>query len=235
MNQAIELFEALRESIKPSDGELKKFLKTREGKIYITQLYEEKHPMALFFLSQLLKDERDNPFTITSGALRLDVFESSIDITIGNSDETYFDIKKGDKWVQLHVVEAEREYANLQPIERVKRFMHDLWDLTEKLRRTSNTDPQKGITYDMPIIGISHLVKLMELLAKRIDQQIIWDLATEDASVPDPVIGFFSMASSEISKKFGGKKANPDDVKVICTSANQLHTALQSLPQFKES
>jgi len=138
-------------------------------------------------------------------------------ITGGGLDEPY-GIKPGDKFLALHVNQGGEQYAQMKPIARVRAIKYDFQELCKLLENPDQfklSDEQKqqivGLR-DAPMIGVSHLVRL--IAARGLPT---WGI---DA-LPKAVQKFHMFDSQVVSRLFGGgRKVDIADIRVMFLPAS---------------
>lgn len=141
----------------------------------------------------------------------------------GPSMEEQTVIRKGDRILTLHVNQGDKKYSKMEPIARAKAIKHDFQQLCELL-----DDPAKfGLSSEeisnveslskAPIIGVSHLVRL--ITAKGLPT---WTIN----ALPRAMQQFHTLDSQVVSASFGGtRKVRKEDIGVMFLPASMRRLA----------
>ncbi|BCX14903.1 MAG: hypothetical protein KatS3mg088_586 [Patescibacteria group bacterium] len=162
---------------------------------------------------------RDNKLRVGSVVANVCVYIGRKEFTItgGGLDKPYV-IKPGDIFLTLHVNQSGEQYAQMEPIARVRAIKRDfqkLCRLLEKPDQFELSDEQRQQIErlrEAPMIGVSHLVKL--IAARGLPT---WGIE----SLPKLVQQFHTFDSQVVSKLFGGqRKVNSMDIRVMFLPAS---------------
>lgn len=122
-------------------------------------------------------------------------------------------MRPGDKILTLHVNQKDDKYTQLEPIARAKKIKGDFQNLCKLLENPQDFDlSEEQITQvkalnKAPIIGVSHLVRL--ITAKGLPT---WTIDI----LPNVFKKFHKLDSQTVSNQFGGqRKVKTDDIGVM--------------------
>ena len=143
--------------------------------------------------------------------------QNEFSISGGGLDKPY-GIKPGDRCLVLHVNQGGEQYSKMEPFARVKAIKRDfqqLCALLEKPEQFGLTEEQRQqieALKEAPMIGVSHLVRL---IASR-------GLPTWSIDIlPGAVKKFHVFDSQVVSRLFGGgRKVSPEDIRVMFLPAS---------------
>lgn len=132
----------------------------------------------------------------------------------------------------LHINADAFFYRHLPWSARLEFMMAELLTVAEKLQTIAMADqyiarPGQQTLPTKPIVGVSHLARLLELAARRagITRQVVWSMA----AAPPACRQLFVNSSAAVARSFGDPRPiPPSDVKAICLQPSDFLTIMRA-------
>ena len=158
---------------------------------------------------------------IKAGAVSANVFvysgKTEYQISGDNLEQTQV-VKPNDKFLAIHVNSNPSQYKDMKPLEKIKNIQKDFRLLCDLLQNPQNHNltPENvallSSLKDAPIIGVSHLVRLLD-----VKKAPTWNISL----LPKFFQKFHTFDSQIVSKIFGGqRKVETSDIKVMFLPAS---------------